>query len=140
MLGWRLAQLQTVQDPAPDWEKQSQSRLAELHALRWTDDDDSVGALWRELACTGSGASFVVHTLIGTIDDAHALTTPRASGVKNQLVKHLLSDVCTARPAVNDATRIQLLDLVQNRAGDRTELSAQSVTQPVSATALPSPP
>ena len=112
----RLGQLQTLKQPVAEWEQQSQTRLAALQALHWNDSDDSVTALWRELACTGSGAPFVVQTLIGTIDDTNAFTAPRAPRVVNALVKHLLSDACTARPAIDEATRMRLLDLMESRA------------------------
>ena len=79
-------------------------------------DDESLRRFWSDLACAGSGAPFVLLTLIDVLGDTNAHTVPRSPQAKRDLVNDLLAKDCNAAPVITDSTRMLLRDLLRARA------------------------
>ena len=84
------------------------------------EDEDGLKRFWSDLACAGSGAPFVVISLIDELRDADIHTVPHGAVARGDLVAALLAnaDGCTAAPVITDDTRMQLRDLLRSQAPD----------------------
>lgn len=66
---------------------------------------------WRQVACAGKGAPYVIAMLVDTYKDASGWTRPTAELDRNKLIDALLKPTCPALAAVSADLRMLLLDL-----------------------------